>query len=312
LRDIVTFTPSTYYDETNGILDNLNCGRYFIGAGYNLSGQFLTSNSIYHINNTPSQPTFLSTQVYNMTMTPNLSSLLLSINNSLNQPTASYYFVSTNVQSWDNGNNNISNLLNKTFLLNQNFISYNQYSDPNYIPSLQKDIPTFDIDFTTNTQTNINSNKSYPPIGFYLGYRMINGSYLLSSSYDPVNNIMELQATKIFNTTGNSYLFLRINDWGYYDLFNQKAFCKILLTSGMGNKTLGYGHYILSDYYANTIYNFRQPTNIKRLDIEILDYLGNTVDLNGIDYSITLELCESYSSDVKTTAERNALVFCAK
>ena len=48
------------------------------------------------------------------------------------------------------------------------------------------------------------------------------------------------------------------------------------------------------------------------LDIELVDYLGNTVDLNGIDYSITLELCETYSSDVKTTTERNALVFCAK
>ncbi len=317
LRDITTFTPSTYYDNNNGILDNLNCGRYYIGPGYDLSGQFLESNSIYHINNTASYPSVISSQIYNITMAPNLSSLLLSINNNLTK--SSYYYVApqlyTQTQTWDNSNNSMTNLLNKTYLLNEQFITYAQYSDPSYHATLEKDTPTFEIDFSTASQNNINSNKTYPPIGFYLGYRpnpIQSIPYTLSASYNSVTNTMEIQATKVFNVTGNSYIFLRINDWGYYDMFNQKVFCKVLLTSGLGNRTLGYGHYILSDYYANTIYNFRQPTNVKRLDIELVDYLGNTVDLNGVDYSITLQLCETYSSDMKVMQERNALVFCAK
>ena len=37
-------------------------------------------------------------------------------------------------------------------------------------------------------------------------------------------------------------------------------------------------------------YIFRQLTNISKLDIELIDYLGNIVDLNGVDFSFTLSL----------------------
>ena len=53
-------------------------------------------------------------------------------------------------------------------------------------------------------------------------------------------------------------------------------------------------------------YNF---FDINKLDIELVDYLGNTIDLSGFDWSFTLELKQIVNSSDKTTAERNALVF---
>ena len=49
--------------------------------------------------------------------------------------------------------------------------------------------------------------------------------------------------------------------------------------------------------------------NIKRLDIELVDYLGNTVDLNGVDWSFTLEFSTVYSLSNKDEYEKKNLVF---
>ena len=50
-------------------------------------------------------------------------------------------------------------------------------------------------------------------------------------------------------------------------------------------------------------------TNIQKLDIELIDYLGNTVDLNGIDFSFTLSLKQIFNTDQKASIERKSLVF---
>jgi hypothetical protein len=50
---------------------------------------------------------------------------------------------------------------------------------------------------------------------------------------------------------------------------------------------------------------FRQPINIKHLDISLLDYLGNNLDLNGIDFSFTIELKQVINMEDKYNYERN-------
>jgi len=66
------------------------------------------------------------------------------------------------------------------------------------------------------------------------------------------------------------------------------------------------------DDYINKEYRFRQPTNIQKLSIELVDYLGNSIDLNGFDWSFTLELKELFNSDQKEAVERQNLVFSNK
>ena len=302
INDIVNFALAIAPSANNGILDDLNCGNYSMPSGYYISG-LLTSNSIYHTGTQNGGNNIM----YNLKMTYNTKTLIANVNNNFSD--LSFYFVNNNEQTWNDTTNTLTNLLDKSYLLANDFITANMYYDTTYIPNLNKDIASFDIDFATNSMTgsiDVNS-PSYPSVGYYLGYRPVGTNFVLSSSWDDTESI--LMATKVFNTTGNNYLFLRINDWGFFDFFNRKVFTKVLLSSSYGNTTLGYGNYLLTDNRINTEYVFRQPTNIKRLDIELVDYLGNTIDLNGVDFSFTLELDEQYDSDKKSEYERRNLVF---
>jgi len=148
-----------------------------------------------------------------------------------------------------------------------------------------QDIPQYQIDFSnlsksifTNNIININSFK-YPSIGYYLGFRPVNNSSLLSPIIK--NTQLLITGTKNYNVSGDDYIFLRINDWGNFDFFNQILFTKIFLRSDLTtiNKT---------NNFINKEYVFSQLKTINKLDIELVDYLGNTVDLNGIDFSFTL------------------------
>ena len=314
IRDTTNFVPSQVFVEGNGILDNLNCNNYAIPASYMSYGQNLNSSSIYYINNNNTIPSKSSIQTYNLNISYNTDNLLVSIINLLTQSNYYYYYVNDSIQTWANDNNTINNLTDKDYLYIQSFITQAEYNNSAFIPNLNKDIPQFEIDFYTVSSFNslLDNNKvSYPSLGYYLGYRPVNSSYLLSSILIN-NNSVGIVATKCFNVNGNSYIFLRINDWGYIDLFNQNFFSKVQLTSSYGNTTLGYGSYILSDIYVNNNYVFRQPQNIKKMDIELVDYLGNTLDLNGVDFSITLQLCQTFNTDQKATIEKQSLVFIPK
>ena len=110
-----------------------------------------------------------------------------------------------------------------------------------------------------------------------------------------------MTAPKFFDTTGHNYIFIKINDWGYIDFFGESLMAKILLTSGLGNPKL--------DDFVNQGYRFRQPININKLDIELVDYLGNTLDLNGSNFSCTIQLTNIISSDQKHIIEKEAIVF---
>jgi len=226
----------------NGILDNL------------LKNQL----SVYYFNKINTNPVINNDMLYNLSISYNPSNLKVSFTNNYTD----YYYTTDN---WSTN----------TKFINSSITLF--------------DIPQFQINFNTesiilssfnNNIINISSLK-YPSIGYYLGYRSVNNSFILSPSINGTNMI--LTASKNYNILGEDYIFLRINDWGNIDFFNQILFSKIYLRSDLtsNNKT---------NNYINKEYVFRQLTNINRLDIELIDYLGNTVDLNGIDFSFTLAL----------------------
>jgi hypothetical protein len=352
ITDTLKFIPqtsSTYNSFTNhGILDKLNAGEYiipnnpvYINSGdiypsYGLKATKLTSKSIYYLNiayleDTPTEPTLTSTQIYNLLMQVDLTSLKVSFVNYFTKTTSGtnlasnfkfyyYYVPSTSTignQTWNSVNNDLEtiNLFdklfnNKKYLLEQKFISQSQYDDPFFQYTSEKDIADFEIDFSTYklinpiTQGLLDIKKmSYPPVGYYLGFRpdltKLTDNFLYKGNVDDTERI--LTAYKIFDTTGDDYIFLKINDWGYIDFFNQKMFAKILLTTGLGNPKI--------DDYINKEYRFRQPLNIQKLDIELTDYLGNTVDLGGFDWSFTLELKQILNPTEKTHVEKTSLIF---
>lgn len=329
LSDIVTYIP----EETGtGILDKLIGNKYIIPAGYvGADGiNVYESSSIYNINNTANDPSTDSIQIYNLMMQINYISYTIAFENNFTMDTSAgtdyyYYWVDPSgdisKNTWENNDvvtdeiyNRISNLTSKSFLRKYKFISESQYIDPYYLATLEKDLATFEIDFNTYIKLDnpvvdgiIDIKKmQYPPLGFYLGYRADikkdSNQFLLSSIIDDTKVI--LRAHKIYDSTGDDYMFLKINDWGYIDFHGEKMFAKILITTGLGNSRV--------DDYINKEFRFRQPVNIQKLNIELVDYLGNPLDLNGFDWSFTLELKQLLNSDQKEAVERQNLVFFSK
>lgn len=345
INDTITFIPISNKDSPDQkILDQLNTGEYLMslapnGFNYSISsGNKLNSKSIYHLNiaygsDDPTFPTLDSTQIYNLIMQVDLTSLKISFSNyftqtkstSATQNFAFYYYysplptplpVTDTTQTWkkvvdDKIINLFDNLISdKDFAYQQQFITLAQRDDPSFTYSSEKDIADFEIDFSTypivNPVTNgiVDIKKIvYPPVGYYLGFRpdiiKTTDQFIFSGIIDNTERIM--RGTKIFDTTGDDYMFLRINDWGYIDFFGKKMFAKVLLTTGLGNPKI--------DDYVNKEFRFRQPIDVNKLDIELVDYLGNTIDLGGFDWSFTLEFKQIVNSTEKTVVERNALVF---
>jgi len=180
-----------------------------------------------------------------------------------------------------------------------------------YITTLEKDIATFEIDFNTNkslenpvTNGLVDIKKlEYNSVGHYMGYRpnmfKTTDKFLKSDVLDVTDRI--IRAEKTFDTAGENYIFIKINDWGYIDFFGERMMAKILLTSGLGNPRL--------DAFVNQGYRFRQPINISKFDIELVDYLGNTLDLNGFDISCSIKLMQVISADQKDTLEKQSIFF---
>ncbi len=330
IKDITNFItesiPDTGIASTTGfgILDLLATNEFLVPNGYINQGKLL-SKSKYYVNDYPGSPTSDNIQLYNLSMEVDLTALRVYFSNTFTNVTTGntkffyYYWVdyfTGTPATWEKiaGNSSINlieNLLDKNFLYQQRFISLSEFNNPNYQGTLEKDIPPFEIDF--NTSANLtnhvvdglpNINKiDYPSVGSYMGFRpdmkKSTNKFLLSSIADSTD--MVIRADKIFNTAGDNYIFIKINDVGYIDFFNQKLFAKILLTSGLGNPKL--------DAYVNQGYRYRQPVNINRLDLELVDYLGNTLDLNGFDWSCTLELKQVVSSEQKDQIEKQSIMF---
>ena len=338
LADITTFIPQTSatWDANNhGILDLLNAGEYLVvnspnNNPYSLSNEKLLSESIYYLNIAPDYPTQQSTQIYNLSLQvdpisskvsfANYFTKTISTTNPANNFSFYYYYTSlpgtTQNQNWNELSGNVTinlfdNLFSsKKFLYEQKFITLAQYTDPSFKYTSEKDIAEFEIDFSTYILTNPTSNglidikkMNYPPVGYYLGYRpnltKTTEQFIFKGIIDTTQR--HIKATKVFDTIGNDYLFLRINDWGYIDFFSKKLFAKVLLINEFGKPNI--------DDYVNKEYRFRQPIDINKLDIELVDYLGNTIDLGGFDWSFTLEFKQVVNSMDKTNLERNALVF---
>ncbi len=329
ISDISTYIP---VDSGTGILDKLIGDTYIIPTGYVGADGTSTyeSGSIYNINDTADTPSTDSTQIYNLQMQINYINYTVSFQNDFTTDTSAgidYYFywvdpsgdISKN--TWENSDivtdeisNRLANLTSKSFLRKHKFITEAQLNDPYFNATLEKDLASFDIDFNTYESLQnpvVNGivdvkRMQYPPLGFFLGYRAdikkTENQFLISSVID--DTTAAVKATKIYDTTGDDYMLLKINDWGYIDFFSTKVFAKILITTGLGNSRV--------DDYINKEFRFRQPINIQKLDIELIDYLGNTLDLNGFDWSFTLELKQLLNSDQKEAVERQNLVFFKK
>ncbi len=155
-----------------------------------------------------------------------------------------------------------------------------------------------------NRNINVNTNKQPEPN--YVNFSQNGSNFTLNfdTTYKNIINVKLLSIeydTEFGEFFGHNYIFLKINDWGYINYLNNKYFHKLLLNYKIDNLKL--------DGTSNKGFEFRQPTNIKRLDIQLVDYQGNVFNLSEFNFSFTLELTQYISSENKSERERTNLFF---
>jgi len=145
---------------------------------------------------------------------------------------------------------------------------------------------TFSLKFTETTGQNIMNT-----FGWIIGFRM--GNYL---------NLEEAESEGLFDAGGDRYIYVCINDYQYNNnpsnivcfdksILNEDVIAKIPMTNGKLSLVINDDKSPLSKI---RLYN--GPVNLSKLQIKILDRFGSVIDLNNMDYSLTLELQLLYES----------------
>jgi len=146
---------------------------------------------------------------------------------------------------------------------------------------------TFSIQFVDNLQQNI-----MYTFGWLLGFRLGN--------YAKIEN--ELFSEGLFDAGGDRYVFLAINDFQnnnntinsvFFDkgILNEDVIAKIPMSDGKLSLIVREDNNPLSK-----VRRYTGPINIAKINIKLLDKFGNIIDLNNMDYSLTLELELLYES----------------
>jgi hypothetical protein len=130
-------------------------------------------------------------------------------------------------------------------------------------------------------------------IGYNMGF--LNKSYTSTV----VGTINTITSDCSLDFLQDRYVYLQINDWNLvehhvYGQTHYSAFAKIPL-NGAKNTI------IFDNNYSNSStkeYKFHQPTNIDKMEIRMIDAYGNTLELRGSHFSMTVELQQVNNSAV--------------
>jgi hypothetical protein len=167
-----------------------------------------------------------------------------------------------------------------------------------YNDQTQKITFSFNASFTI-TFPESNSNVYKNGIGYNLGfYKQSYTSTALRTN--------QITSDILPDAVQDKYIYIQINDWNLIDRqdMNQTSypvFAKIQLP-GTKNTIIFDSNYINS---TTKEYFFQQPINIQKMEIKLLDALGNVIDTNGENWSMTLELKQV--NDFSTYEELNRL-----
>ena len=163
----------------------------------------------------------------------------------------------------------------------------------------------FDIDFENGI---FSARSSDWGLGYALGFRIRNVNkqrQYTSGSNNNIKGLIEPNAktcyigTSILDTLDSNYLMLTLNsDWKVVcnyapDRTQHFSFMKIIMTSGKNS--------VLFDNGANTItkeYTFSQPANLTAFPVRLSDPYDQTIDLNGMEFSFTMEIKEILDSSL--------------
>ena len=138
----------------------------------------------------------------------------------------------------------------------------------------------------------------YPSLGHQLGFRKKIYLSIYNNSCNPENRYYYIKSEAPINVVGDSYIYLKVNDYGkIYSLKNQdntltqiSYLGKIIVDVSKGLEIFDNNNFITK------LHIFKQPENISKLCIKLLDSMNNIIDIPDINYSLTLEIGVIYDS----------------
>ena len=191
--------------------------------------------------------------------------------------------------------------------------NYKTGSSPNLITTLETEINTqlgtgtrFTVSISATTNRITISNSTYifemytvyqgtnrnltKTMGWTLGYRQL-----------AYTNLQSYTTESIYNDTPATYLYLEINDFNSQYIATQVIglFSNSFLDSNIISKicytnNTSYTSYntIVYDgkYVVGSPREYFGPVHLQKMNIRLLDQYGTVVDLNGLDFSITLRI----------------------
>ena len=122
-------------------------------------------------------------------------------------------------------------------------------------------------------------------IGWILGFR-----------FAIYPNFSELISEGLFDAGGDRYVFLSINDFQYNNntsnivcfdksILSEDVIAKIPMVNGKLSLVVNDNNNALSK-----IRRYNGPVNLSKLQFKLLDHFGSVIDLNNMDFSMTIEL----------------------
>jgi hypothetical protein len=145
----------------------------------------------------------------------------------------------------------------------------------------EKDLLRFSLKFSQGINQNIMNT-----FGWIIGFR--SGNYI---------NIDEtITSEALFDGGGDRYIYVCINDFQYntnpvnmvcFDksIFNEDVIAKIPMVNGKLSLIINDNNNPLTK-----LRRYNGPVNLSKLQIKIVDHFGTIIDLNNMDFSMTLEL----------------------
>lgn len=219
----------------------------------------------------------------------NLKNVLEIKLSSVELPNTSYVF-----EQFKNNNkfiisapNNDPSLPDNTYTIE---IPYGNYTSASIINTMNQIF--VNVNFLVNLEATVNINSGlvtikadsnftiefpqyteYPSLGQLLGYK--------EKKYE--NNNIHI-GQHIINVIDYNYCFMKLNDYGYVYNGIKKYFSKIIIT----NKKYEMSFEGSNNFVTKTMV-FKQPKNINKLNIQLFDPYNKLIDMNGIQFSLTLE-----------------------
>lgn len=165
---------------------------------------------------------------------------------------------------------------------------------------------SFTLDFQTGNHLSFIPRKFDNGLGYNLGFRS-KSLYTSNVESDLLGIPLQLapytiKSDSIIDTIDNNYIFLTLDpDWKV--VINQAAdknlhfsFAKVIINVGKGE--------VLYDNGANTLtkeFFFRQPTDISSFPVMVTDPYDQLINLNGMDFSFSLEFKEIVTAGLYET-----------